>query len=48
MMGWRDVHAQHDAGEFMCLILLRVSWMKKDMVWSSRVQGAEDTLATFA
>ena len=44
LLGWRQLHQQHDAGEFLGYLLPRLPWAAKTIVCSSRVQGARDQL----
>ena len=43
MMGWRDLHMQHDAGEYLSFILPKLGWTACMIQWSCRIQAGDDS-----
>ena len=39
LLGWRHLHQQHDAGEFLGHLLPKLPWASPEAIWSSRVQN---------
>ena len=42
MMGWRDLHMQHDAGGYLSFILPKIGWMACTVQWSCRIQAGNN------
>ena len=43
MMGWRDLHMQHDAGEYLSFILPKLGWTAYVIQWSCRIQAGDNS-----
>ena len=43
MMGWRDLHMQHDAGEYLSFILPKLGWTACVIQWSCGIQAGDNS-----